>query len=137
VISVASIDAAAVGGGRSTLFDSDDSKAMFFRQSTGDPADWEAYAGDYLTGASTATGFLVHQILFNGASSSIWINDGDANNGDAGTQNADGITIGTLYRKLSYWDGDIVVPAIIADPALSDADRDSLRSEINSYWSIY
>lgn len=92
------------------------------------------YAGSYLSvGGSTSNLFLLYG-LFNGADSEISVNGNDATIGNAGTGE---ITILYIFSKWSSrpWIG-LISEFIIYDTDQS-SNKSAIKSNINSFYSIY
>jgi hypothetical protein len=107
------------------------------QQLGGDPDIFALYAGSWLSGSATDSSMHLFVAVFDSASSLLRIDGSDDASGNPGSDNADGITVGARFSGSDWFKGDILVPAIIADPALSAADRAALETAINAYWSIY
>jgi hypothetical protein len=140
VFSVAKLDEAAVNDDSDVyLLDGDDNsgRMMLVTNSSETPDAWAIYAGSFLNGNIADSDWNLWSVLFGGVSSQFWLNQSSEASGNAGGDNSDGITIGARFLIKAFWDGDIAVPAIIADPALSAADRSGLETVINAYWGIF
>jgi hypothetical protein len=123
--------------GRGYICDGNDGNRMIIGQSSA--SEQRMYSGVWLeeSGGSYPNEWILRTALFDGASSEMRWNGSVVASGDAGSQNANGITIGASRDGSANLDGDIAIPAIIADPALSAADRAALETAVNAYWSIY
>ncbi len=74
--------------------------------------------------------------IYNGASSSQYINSNNTVNGNPGTNSLNGLTIGNLY------DGSLVSPAfdiqeLILYPSDQSSNRVGIEDHINAHYSIY
>jgi len=121
------------------MMDGDDgTNRMIVRKwTTPDPDAFNLYAGNNLTSSNAADdNWNIWSVLFSGASSQFWINGVSQASGDAGTNNPDGITIGSKWDGLLPWLGTIG-SIVICDPSLSDAARQSMEAAMNAYWGAY
>jgi len=76
--------------------------------------DLSGYAGTYLVNSNNNLGsFLILRVLWNGANSSIQVNETAKIIGDAGTRNMDGITIGASGTGDGYYGSKITVKEAI------------------------
>lgn len=99
------------------------STRISFCQTASGAGKWAMFAGTNLNGSASNGNWNIWMGLFNGVSSRFWLN-GIANSavGNAGTSNAEGITIGSNIGGATFkWDGDIP-EVIIYDPNLSTPD---------------
>lgn len=139
VYAAASLDAGSVDDDnhRYMTDGNDGSNRLILRQRGNvSPNTWNIFAGASLDGGVSDSSFNIWAALFNGASSQFWINATSEGSGDAGSNNADGISIGTDYTGNNAWDGDIGMIAI-ADPSHDDTERGAMQTAINSFWSAY
>jgi hypothetical protein len=140
VFAAAKLDAAVVNDDSDHyLFDSDDpsNRMRLIQQDSQNPDAWYIFSGYSLLGGDSDGNWNLWACLFDGADSEFWKNQVSEGSGGAGNENADGLTIGAYSGGLAHWDGDIAIPAIIADPALFAADRAALETAINAYWEIF
>jgi hypothetical protein len=142
VLSAAKLDAAAVNdNNHRTIFTGDSSSnRMILRQyKTPNPDEWAIYATSYASsGVASDALWNLFTVLWDGSSSQLWKNQSSILTGDPGSSSPGGVTIGAGQDgQSSLFRGDIAIPAIIADPALSAADRSGLESSINDYWEIF
>lgn len=100
------------------------------------PDSWNIYAGADVIGGVASSDWLIWSALFNGASSEFWLNAVSNATGNAGLQNANGLTLGAQYNGNSCWKG-YIVNLIICDPSHSNAQRGDMQTAINSYWAAY
>jgi len=100
------------------------------------PNSWNIYAGTDVIGGAASSDWLVWSALFNGASSEFWLNAVSEATGNAGANNAYGLTLGAQYDGELPWKG-YIVNLIICDPSHSDAQRGDMQTAINSYWAAY
>lgn len=140
VFVVAQLDAGAVNDNQDhMLIDGDDgsSRIGFLQADFPAPDGWRMRAGaTSLTNGDTDGNWNLINLLFNGASSDMRINGSSKISGDAGTQNADGITVGTRFDGVKGWVG-YVAEVLIYDPAVSGADQTAIEDYLNSKWGIY
>jgi hypothetical protein len=139
VFVVAKLDAAAVNDDNiNILVDGLGVQRIALYERNASPDVWTMYAGSVMSGGSSDGNWNVWSGLANGASSQFWINGSSEGTGDAGNDTPDGFTVGADRGGGSnFWDGPVVIPGIIADPALSAADRAALETAINDYWGIF
>jgi len=139
LFAVARLDAAGVNDDEyRMLTDSDDiaNRLIMGQYPTGAPDTWRIMGGATLVGSGSDALWNIWSALFNGASSQFWHNGVSEASGNAGAQNADGLTVGDSFNDLGRWWGDIV-SVIICDPSLSDAQRVAMQVQMNSYWAVY
>ena len=109
---------------------------------------WNVAAGAYrascqnaeTTTQTTLSADYISSVIQNGASSSIHMNGADVGDGsvDLGTNDLDGITLGTVRAGLSadfYMRGQIA-EVIVYDTALSTADRQAVETYLANKWGI-
>jgi len=121
------------------LVDGDDSSnRMIIGQDAADTPDaWRIYAGSALSSGTSNSNVLIWSVVFNGVSSQFWNNAVSQASGDAGAQNADGLTVGSRYLNAQEpWKG-IIGTLAIADPAFNDTDRQAVQVILNTYWAVY
>jgi len=94
------------------------------------------FAGGIVSGAGQDTNFHVFAMLFSGAASALWQDGAAFAAGDAGLQNADGITVGARNNASTWLSGDIT-SVIVADPSHSDAQRAAMEIAMNTYWGVF
>lgn len=109
---------------------------LAYKSNTGSPDVWTINASVALNGGAADANFNVWSILFNGASSQFWLNGISEGLGNAGTNNADGITIGAHYNGAFPLLGNIAMIAI-ADPSHDNTERGAMQTAINSFWSAF
>jgi hypothetical protein len=128
--------AAVTDGITRAIVDSDDTtnRMNIRKNSTG---IWLIFAGIASGGfGSPDSNFNLVATLINGASTEMWINGASLGTSNAGTQNADGLTIGARFDGAAqWWDGDIATVAI-ADPSHDTTARQAVEAALGSYWSI-
>jgi len=95
-----------------------------------DDGDWWIYPGSpALAGDPSDTNWNIWTVVYNGLSSQIWLNGVSEVSGEAGTDEADGLTVGGSYTgAASWWLGDIA-EIIIYDSELNTADK----NEVGNY----
>jgi hypothetical protein len=139
---VGKLDVAAVNDDQLRyLIDGDDpsSRVIIAAYATSDPDEWSYFSGSHWqTGSDSDPNWHLFSLLINGSSSELWLDTMSDSTGYGGNATPEGITIGARYDGSDFfWDGDIAIPAIIADPALSAADRAGLETAINAYWGVF
>ena len=101
-------------------------------------ATYYYYAGvDVNSSVARAVTPRIWSALFNGAASALYMNGGLVANGNPGTANPVGLTVGAEYTSASYFYEGQVNSHIICDPVLGDADRILMQTAINGYWGVY
>jgi hypothetical protein len=138
VYALAALDAAAVNDNSSRrLIQGDDAsnRMALYQASAKSPDEWAIFAGAEIFGGVTDSNCNLWAVLFNGASSQLWINGSSEAAGNAGAENPDGITIAANFNATLFWDGDIAAIAI-ADPSHDDTERGAMETAVNDYWSI-
>jgi len=139
---VAQLDAAAVNDNVFRhMLDGDDAagEMVVGKNSTPAPDVWGIYAGiAWVDGAVADANWKLWSVLPNGAASQFWLNTVSQAIGNAGAENADGLTIGFnyLFSAGTSWFGD-VASVVICDPSLSDAQRVLMQNAMNAYWGVF
>ena len=136
---VAQLDATAIDTGARPVTDGDDGvlRLMLRQAGAGGVDPWALYAGTALSSATaTDANWHLFSALFNGVASELWLDSGSIARGDAGPDNADGLTVGGRWDGGETWKGPIV-SVIICDPAHSDAQRIAMQTAMNAYWAVY
>lgn len=96
----------------------------------------EANAGSSITSfADFGTDWFVAQVVFDGASSKIWINDLPAASGNVGAGTLTGITLGASYVPNTYWNG-YWAETIYFDGTLSTDDAYTVRRALQAKYKI-
>jgi hypothetical protein len=137
VFAAAKLDAAAVNDGNyhTITGGDDDSNRLNVRQNiTTNPDTWGV--NQLITDTETDGNWHLFSFLADDPDSELYLDTSLIKTNNSGV-GLDGLTVGADRNGNQLWDGDIAIPAIIADPALSSADRAALESSINAYWSIY
>ena len=82
--------------------------------------------------------FMMLSALFNGVSSEARFNGNAPGTGNAGTNEAIGITVGGTWSLAAtqFWKG-IIASVLVCDPAHTDAQRLAVQTAFNRYWGIY
>ncbi len=119
-------------GGNRAFFDGDSARNLLNLQS---PNQYRIYAGASLIGGTLSAGFKLFRAKFNGASSSLHINNSSILSGDAGTQGLEGIIIGALngFTGPSNFD---VCEVLFYDANVSAGDITSIESYLNTKWGL-
>jgi len=136
---VAQLDATDVNNNVSNkITDSDDAlnRLLLGAYGVGTPDSWYLYAGVFLSGGTADSNWNIWSVLYNGAASQFWCNQTSVVSGNAGADNADGLTIGADKAGLVPWKG-YITSVIIVDPSLSNAQRTAMETAMNAYWSCY
>jgi hypothetical protein len=136
VFAAAKLDAAAVNDGNFYALTDNDRLPQCLLYKTNTDV-FGVFSGVLISNEAADANWNIWSAIFNGALSELWLNGASEADGSAGNNNPSGLTIGATRGGESEWDGDIAIPAIIADPALSAADRSGLESSINDYWGIF
>jgi hypothetical protein len=107
----------------------------------GNNSSYSIYGGSVFAYKSPATnGSAIHYGLFNSSNSQAGYN-GSSTNGNSGTNNADGLTIGNIRGIGSViaagwiWVGSIFEIVVYADNQSSN--RSGIETNINDFYSIY
>jgi hypothetical protein len=92
-------------------------------------------AGASLTWSNASSNaYHLFSLLYNSTSSQAWQDGVSKATGNAGTQNADGITIGARFDGgAQWWNGDIATVAI-ADPSHDTTARQAVEAALDNYW---
>lgn len=119
------------------LIDGDDgtNRSEIYKRVATTPDCWALYAGATLEGGASDDATHLFTMLFNAASSVLWVDGVQNAAGDAGTQNADGITIGAQNLTTKFWSGYIGTVAVF-DSALSTGDRQVAEAALMDYYGI-
>jgi hypothetical protein len=97
---------------------------------------WGMWAGGFLVDGAPNTDWQLWTVLFNSTSSQFWHGGISKVSGNAGTQNPDGIAIGSNSGGTTeYWKGDIA-EIIIYNANLSDADKDEVGNYLSDRYGI-
>lgn len=129
------------------IWDSDANvRHAFFWNNAGSPDSFRAAAvnnEDTIIGTSGGKHLFeyVTAVTYNGASSSIYMNGADVGDGsvDLGSNNLDGITLGTLRAGLgggNYYLNGQIAEVIVYDSALSTTDRETVQTYLANKWGI-
>ena len=90
----------------------------------------------FTTTIAPSTSKRIYGVIFNGASSSFAINGGAASTGNPGAQGITGLTLGARF-DLGAWGAVDISEFCFFSDTLSDANRTSLISYLNSKWSVF
>lgn len=97
---------------------------------------FEAYAGTDLIGNAWDTDWHIHKLVFNGASSSITLDDGEPTGGNAGSHALTGLTLGANYDQSTASKatlGEVILQNAVPDSEASTA----IRAYLNGRWGIW
>lgn len=99
---------------------------------------WRAFGGLNIAGGSRNTSFHVFSVIFNGASSALYVDGSSVASGDAGSTDLKMLRVGIGYDASSGQDldGDIG-EILIYSGALSSGDRTAIETWLNSKWLVY
>lgn len=141
VFVIAQLDAGSVDDGNSHRpLDSDDNtnRILLGQRAQAGADTWSVYFGTFLDDGASDSNWNIWTVVANGASSAIYINGGSAGGtGDAGTDAADGITMGGDYAGAgNFWTGDIGDILIFDNAALSAADLNEVGQYFADRWNI-
>jgi len=101
------------------------------------PDIWNIRSGANLASVAASDAlWKVWAALFNGVSSVFWHNNVSMGSGNAGADNADGLTMGARSNATRLWKGNIT-SVIVCDPSHSTAQREAMQTAINAYWAVY
>jgi len=129
----------------SAIWDSDANvRHNFFWNASGSPDSFRAAAvnnEDTTVGSGNRFDQFITAVTYNGASSSIFMNGADVGDGsvDLGSNNLDGITLGTLRAGLgggNYYLNGQIAEVIVYDSALSTTDRETVETYLADKWGI-
>ena len=98
--------------------------------------NWNIYSGAFLAnGANNTTTFHLWYGEYNSSSSIFRMDKSEVASGDAGSQAATGLNVGSAFSgTASNFNGDFC-EIILYDSALSDGDRDSLETYLEDKWA--
>lgn len=78
----------------------------------------------------------LHSLIFDGASSTYYVQQDDIATGDAGSQSLDGMAIGSDHNTsgdfLDGWIGEVIV----YDNVVNDSDRDTIETYLINKWNL-
>lgn len=111
---------------------------------TSNRAEFQMAASKYqmLAGASFNTTITptnnkqIHQVIWNGASSSLAINGGAASTGNPGAQAMAGLTLGARF-DFGAWGNVDIQEFLLFSAEPTAAERTSLLSYLNTKWSVF
>ena len=86
--------------------------------------------------ADFGTDWFVAQVTFNGASSSIWINDLPAASGTVGTGDLTGFTLGASYVPNTFWNGYVAEAIAFKTSTLSTESAYAIRRALMAEYKI-
>jgi hypothetical protein len=133
---VTKLDAAAVGDSSAYRpFTSEDgtNQHLFWKHTT---KKWRMYAGNAIEGsASVDSDWHIFTLLFNGASSGMWIDGVSDISGNAGAEGSDGLSWGAFYNGGNAFDGDQAA-ILTYDSNLSTADRNQVQTYLSDEYGI-
>lgn len=114
-----------------------DERMAFGQQDANSPNEWWVNSGNGLFGSASDGNWNIISVLYSGASSEIRINGSLVGSGNAGTEEADGITVGAyLPPGIEYlWKG-YLAELVIYDPGLSDANLNLLGDLFSDLYDI-
>ena len=134
--SIANVDAGSLNDGTRMLFSGATYAAMAGKAATGNPDYWYMFAGANLSHAGVDANTKIMSLLFNGASSQLWLNSVSIMSGNAGALAAPALHWGSRAGTAQFWKGKSE-SLIIVDPAHSDAQRGDMQDAMNAYWNTY
>jgi hypothetical protein len=95
------------------------------------------YAGSFQVGSATITDFNIYMAVFNGASSSFYLNGTTVlSSANPGADSFDGMTIGASPSGSTTLDGDVGEVLVFAGVALSAPNRALVFSGVGTRWGI-
>jgi len=94
------------------------------------------YAGIVLADGARNLNNNIHVALFNGVSSEYWINGVSVASGDVGTQNLNGVTLGSHEDIASQFPDAEIMEVIVYNADISDVDRDKITGYLANKWDI-
>jgi len=95
------------------------------------------FAGTLIRNTSISTGTKLITSVYNGASSSQFINGVNTINGNAGANSLGGLTIGAAYDGTGTSPSTLYIQELICYPTNQSANRTNIEANINAYYSIY
>lgn len=137
-IYVAKLDPTVVNDGQNHFAtDGDDAtnRMILSQLNTPTPDAWQVLAGASLVDGDTDSNWNIFTILYNGASSQLWINGTSKASGDVGAHTPDGITIGANNGGGAPWKG-YLAPLLIYPGNISNADKNQIGQYLFSISGI-
>jgi hypothetical protein len=136
VFAVAALDSANDDVGRN-IIDGDDStnRMALFERRINNPDTWSIYAGSILDGGASDANWNIWTALFNGASSQFWLGGNSEASGNAGSDDPDGLRLGTYDGAAGLWDGDIA-EILIYNSNLSTADKNEVAQYLADKYDL-
>jgi len=135
VICAAQLDSTVVNNGvHAFVWDGDDAtnRADLYKSETLDPDGWVAYAGSALDDGVADANWHTFVMVYNGASSVLYLNGVSVVSGNAGAAGLDGLTIGARYSGELPWKGNFG-PFLIYSGVPSSADINQINAFLSKW----